>query len=81
MTSATAMATRAALNRHLASGDPDAGGLYVTNEVFLYRVVGIAASDMGEMVELEDCYSLDVVRIPVGHFHARRLRVVTAAPA
>jgi len=71
----------AALNAYLASDDPDGDGLYFTNEVFLYRVVRMAASDMGAMVELEDCYSLDVVRVPIGHFRTRRLRVVRAAPA
>ena len=63
------------------AGDASAAGVYVTNEIFLYRVVGIAASDMGEMVELEDCYSLDVVRVPIRHFHSRRLRVVTTSGA
>jgi hypothetical protein len=71
----------AALDAYLASGDPDGAGLYLTNEVFLYRVVGIAANDMGEVVELEDCYSLDVVCVPIHKFRANRLRVVTAAPA
>jgi len=63
-----------------ASGKPDGAGLYLTNEVFLYRVVGIADSETGELIELEDCYSLDVVRVPIDDFRARRLRVVTAAP-
>jgi len=70
----------AALDTYLASGDPDGAGLYFTNGIFLYRVVGIGTSDIGAMVELEDCYSLDVVRVPIHHFHAGRLRVVTAAP-
>jgi hypothetical protein len=70
-----------ALNSYLASGAPDGPGLYLTNGAFLYRVVRIVASDTGEMVELEDCYSLDVVRIPMPAFHERRLRVVIAAPA
>jgi hypothetical protein len=55
-------------------------GIYLTNEVFLYRVVRVAASDRGEMVELEDCYTLDVVRVPIRQFDASQLRVVTAAP-
>jgi hypothetical protein len=59
---------------------PAGAGLYLTNEVFLYRIVGIAPSETGEMVELEDCCMLDVTRVPIGHFHARRLRVVTATP-
>ena len=57
----------------------DGESLYLTDEVFLYRVVGIAASGMGEMVELEDCYSLNVVSVPIGDVRARRLRVVSAA--
>ena len=56
---------------------PDEAGLYLTNEVFLYRVVGVAACDTGEMVDLEDCYSLDIVRVPIHQLRARRLRVVT----
>ena len=52
----------------------DTAGLYLTDEVFLYRVVG----GVDETVELEDCYGLDVVRVPVSDLRARRLRVVTA---
>lgn len=37
----------------------DGTDLYLTNEVFLYRVVGIVASRPSEMIEFEDCYSLD----------------------
>jgi len=62
------------------SGDSGEDGLYVTNEAFLYRVVGMAPSETGEVIELEDCYFLDVARVPIEHFRARRLRVVTAAP-
>ena len=50
---------------------------YLTNEVFLYRVVGLVAGEGGGMVELEDCYWLDVVRVPIAGVHGRRLRVVT----
>ena len=57
----------------------DAAGVYLTDEVFLYRVVGPIADDRGEMVELEDCYGLDVVRVPADHLRARRLRAVTPA--
>jgi hypothetical protein len=64
----------------VASGDPAGAGLYLTNEVFLYRVLGIASNETGEIVELEDCYMLDVTRVPIDDFHARRLRVVTATP-
>lgn len=55
---------------------PGGVGVYLTNETFLYRVVGVVASDAGELVELEDCYGLDVVRIPATALRARRLRVV-----
>lgn len=57
-----------------------AADVYLTNEVFLYRVVGLV-DGAAEMVELEDCYWLDVVRVPARDLRARRLRVVTPAPA
>lgn len=60
--------------------DPLRAGLYLTNEIFLYRVVGIATSETGRMLEVEDCFSLDIARVPIDEFRARRLRVVTAAP-
>jgi hypothetical protein len=52
-------------------------GIYLTNEVFLYQVVGHVASCADEMFDLEDCYGLDVVRVPGKELHARRFRVVT----
>jgi len=55
-------------------------GMYLTNEVFLYRVVGFSETAGGEVVELEDCYRLDVVRVPVTAVGSRRLRLVTPAP-
>ena len=55
-------------------------GVYLTNGVFLYRVVGLV-DGVPELVELEDCYWLDVVPVPVRDLRARRLRVVTPAPA
>jgi hypothetical protein len=51
--------------------------VYLTDEVFLYRVLGVVASADGEVVELEDCMYLDVVRVPLADVRARRLRVVT----
>jgi len=54
-------------------------GVYLTDEVFLYRVVDIVASGMGQMVDLEDCYWLDVVRVPVTALDTRPLRLVTPA--
>jgi hypothetical protein len=58
----------------------DGVGVYLTNEAFLYRVVGLVAGGMDEIVELEDCYGLDVVRVPMRDLSARRLRVVTPTP-
>lgn len=58
----------------------DRAAVYLTNEVFLYRVVGLVGSGVDEMVELEDCYRLDVVRVPVRNLRECRLRVVTPAP-
>jgi hypothetical protein len=52
-------------------------GVYLTDEVFLYRVVGLSARGRGFVVELEDCHLLDVVRVPVPDLRERRLRVVT----
>ena len=52
-------------------------GAYLTDEVFLYRVVGLVASTWGDVVELEDCYWLDSVRVPLRDLSAHRLRVVT----
>jgi hypothetical protein len=51
--------------------------VYLTDEVFLYRVVDRVITAAGEMVEVEDCYWLDVVRIPANDLAARQLRVVT----
>ena len=51
--------------------------MYLTDEVFLYRVVGPAATSVDEIVELEDCYGLDVVRVPLRDLRPRRLRPVT----
>ncbi len=61
------------------AGQIDATGVYLTDEVFLYRVVGMVASGVGEVVELEDCYWLDVVHVQVRDLRARQLRVVTPA--
>lgn len=62
------------------AGHNDGAGVYLTDEVFLYRVLGLVPSLAGEMVELEDCYWLDVVHVPVRELRARRLRVVMPAP-
>ena len=52
-------------------------GVYLTNGSFLYRVVGVVANGTGAVVELEDCYGLDIVRVPARELRARRLRLVT----
>ena len=51
--------------------------MYLTNEVFLYRVVGFLVGRWTDFVELEDCYTLDVVRVAMNDLRERRLRVVT----
>jgi hypothetical protein len=53
----------------------DVAGVYLTDEAFLYRVAGV----VGELVELEDCFYLDVVRVPLADVRARGLRVVAPA--
>jgi hypothetical protein len=56
---------------------PCEAGIYLTNGTFLYRVAGVRTSEGGDMAELEDCYGLDVVRVPVDDLRARGLRLVT----
>ncbi len=53
--------------------------MYLTDEVFLYRVVGLVAGEGDRLVELEDCFRLDVARVPVTALRARGLRVVVPA--
>jgi len=65
---------------HPAAGVVDAAGTYLTDEVFLYRVVGVDVLGAVEVVELEDCNRLDVVRVPLRDLRARRLQVVTPSP-
>jgi hypothetical protein len=50
--------------------------VYLTNEVFLYRVVHRDLTAAGEMVDVEDCYRLDVVRVAASDLASRHLRVV-----
>lgn len=54
-------------------------GAYLTDGVFLYRVDDLVATRAGAMADLEDCYRLDVVRVPMAELQARRLRTVTPA--
>jgi hypothetical protein len=55
-------------------------GVYLTDEVFLYRVVASVADNGGGVVTIEDCYYLDVVHVLVKDLRERRLRTVTPAP-
>ena len=57
----------------------DLPGRYLTNGAFLYRVVRLVAGTSDTVVELEDCYGLDVVRVAVTELDARGLRVVIPA--
>jgi hypothetical protein len=59
----------------------DEADFYLTNEVFLYRFLGFVEGGADDVIELEDCYALDVVRVPFDDLCERRLRVVTPAPA
>jgi hypothetical protein len=51
---------------------------YLTDDLILYGYTGTVASGMGEMVELEDCRSLELTWLPTGQL--RYLRVVIPAP-
>jgi hypothetical protein len=68
-----------ALHRTLRSLGSDES-VYLTDEVFLFRVAGLTGSPGWELVELEDCYGLDVVSVPMASLGARRLRIVTPHP-
>jgi hypothetical protein len=63
-----------------AAAHADQVGVYLTDGVFLYRVDDVLVTRAGEMADLEDCYWLDVVRVPMNDLRARRLRVVTPTP-
>jgi len=67
----------------VASSRPSvhAADVYLTDEVFLYRVDDVLETAAGEVVDVEDCYWLDVVRVPAHDLKARRLRVVTPTRA
>jgi hypothetical protein len=55
-------------------------GVYLTDEVFLYRLVDLVALAQDDVAELEDCYLLDVVHVSLSDLRARPLRVVTPVP-
>jgi hypothetical protein len=62
-----------------AAADMDQVGVYLTNGVFLYRVVDIVVTESGQMADIEDCYGLDIVRMPMRAVLAGRLRLVKPA--
>jgi hypothetical protein len=64
-----------------ALGLPLEPGVYLTDGAFLFRLVGSMAGGRDDVVELEDCYSLDVVRVSVKDLRERRLRLVTRDPS
>jgi hypothetical protein len=51
--------------------------VYLTDGVFLYRVVGPSTDGAAERVVLEDCYLLDAVSVSIAELRARGLRAVT----
>jgi hypothetical protein len=51
-------------------------GSYLTDEVFLFRVDRCIAADAAQLVDLEDCYGLEVVRVPAIEVRRRNLRLV-----
>jgi hypothetical protein len=51
--------------------------MYLTDEIFLYRIVDLLLTEAGGVADLEDCYGLDIVRVPLRTLQARGLRVVT----
>jgi len=55
--------------------------MYLTDGIFLFRVVDRLVTEAGHVADLEDCYGLDVVRVPVHELQERWLRVVTPAPS
>ena len=64
---------------HARPADTSDPGIYMTDGVFLHRVVGLVSGIAGDMIRLEDCYGLDVVAVPVAELGARRFRVVVPA--
>ena len=63
------------------AGETSPQGTYLTDGVFLYRVVKALGGRGEEAVQLEDCYSLDTVRVELTELRRRDLRVVAAASA
>ena len=68
----------ASASRHRTAPEHSAElDVYLTDEVFLYRIVDVALTESGDMADVEDCLWLDVVRIPMRDLLARELRIVT----
>jgi hypothetical protein len=59
-----------------AAAEVDQIGVYLTDEVFLYRVADVLMTESGEVADIEDCYGMDIVRVRMCDLLARRLRVV-----
>ncbi len=86
-----APADRAAPTVHAKFGQPASAGelagrsdgsdTYLTDGVFLYRVVRSVSSGAGELVEIEDCFLLGVVRVQRADLRSRGLRVVMPSSA
>ena len=69
----------AAAPEHTVAEDAGRADVYLTDEVFLYRVVQANGNGEDAMVHLEDCYGLDVVCVRASELQRRQLRVVRAA--
>ncbi len=76
---------RTDINRRALVPAPPAGeitapdlepSLYLTDGLFLFRFVGSATCGSDEMVELEDCYSLRTIVVPLADLQHRNLRIV-----
>jgi hypothetical protein len=52
---------------------------YLTDGVNLYRFMGSMVSRAGEIVGIENCWSLDIMLVPADELHSRSLRPVTLA--
>ena len=62
----------------ITAGEDGEAGRYLTDGLTLYRYTGTFTSGMGDMVELEDCCSLERMWLPIGQL--RGLRTVVPAP-
>ncbi len=49
---------------------------YLTDGVHLYRFLGSVASRAGELVGVENCWSLDIMLVPVDELQRRHFRAV-----